>query len=57
MNSASFVLGSIALLLATPLAAPALAQPGSAQAPWPSRTIRFIVPFTPGGPVEIPARF
>ncbi|MDN3563201.1 tripartite tricarboxylate transporter substrate-binding protein [Paeniroseomonas aquatica] len=39
-------------LLATPLAAPALAQ-----APWPNRTIRFIVPFAPGGPVEIPARF
>lgn len=39
-------------LLATPLAAPALAQSA-----WPSRTIRFIVPFAPGGPVEIPARF
>ena len=39
-------------LIATPLAAPALAQ-----AAWPSRTIRFIVPFAPGGPVEIPARF
>lgn len=30
---------------------PALAQPG-----WPSRSLRFIVPFAPGGPVEPPAR-
>jgi tripartite-type tricarboxylate transporter receptor subunit TctC len=41
-----------ALLAAAALARPALAQPA-----WPSRTIRFIVPFAPGGPVEIPARF
>jgi tripartite-type tricarboxylate transporter receptor subunit TctC len=31
----------------------AAAQP----ARWPNRTIRFIVPFAPGGPVEVPARF
>lgn len=38
-----------------PLALPglALAQP----ARWPNRTLRFIVPFAPGGPVEVPARF
>ncbi len=28
-----------------------------AQAPWPNRTMRLIVPFAPGGPVEVPARF
>ena len=31
--------------------------PAHAQAAWPNRPIRFIVPFAPGGPVEIPARF
>ncbi|MGX9965892.1 Bug family tripartite tricarboxylate transporter substrate binding protein [Roseomonas sp. F4] len=28
-----------------------------AQQPWPNRTIRFVVPFAPGGPVEVPTRF
>ena len=36
------------------LALPAVAH---AQPRWPSRPVRFIVPFAPGGPVEIPARF
>jgi tripartite-type tricarboxylate transporter receptor subunit TctC len=42
-------------LLAT-LAAPGIprAQTGTG---WPNRTIRFVVPFAPGGPVEVPARF
>jgi len=39
-------------LLAAPLAAPARAE-----APWPTRPVRFIVPFAAGSPVEIPARF
>jgi tripartite-type tricarboxylate transporter receptor subunit TctC len=39
-------------LLLLPLASPALAQ-----AAWPSRPLRIIVPFAPGGPVEVPARF
>ncbi|MBC9176641.1 Bug family tripartite tricarboxylate transporter substrate binding protein [Pseudoroseomonas ludipueritiae] len=25
--------------------------------PWPDRTVRFVIPFAPGGPVEVPARF
>ncbi|MBR0665072.1 tripartite tricarboxylate transporter substrate binding protein [Roseomonas hellenica] len=40
------------------LACAALAGVAAAQpARWPNRTIRFIVPFAPGGPVEVPARF
>jgi tripartite-type tricarboxylate transporter receptor subunit TctC len=42
------------------LAASSMAVPLGAKAqqrPWPDRTLRFIVPFAPGGPVEVPARF
>ncbi|RYI85082.1 MAG: tripartite tricarboxylate transporter substrate binding protein, partial [Acetobacteraceae bacterium] len=38
------------------LAAPLLATPARAQPRWPSRPVRFVVPFAPGGPVEVPAR-
>ncbi|MBL6455228.1 hypothetical protein JMJ55_07830 [Belnapia sp. T6] len=44
-------------LLAT-MAAASLVLPraGRTQSGWPSRTVRFVVPFAPGGPVEVPAR-
>lgn len=40
-----------------PGAALAFAGPAAAQEAWPTRTVRFIVPFAPGGPTEVPARF
>jgi tripartite-type tricarboxylate transporter receptor subunit TctC len=48
-----------ALLAALPaLALPSLARAQVASASgWPSRQVRFIVPFAPGGPVEVPTRF
>lgn len=41
------------------LAGAALLASGTARAQqaWPTRPVRFIVPFAPGGPVEVPARF
>lgn len=38
-------------------AATALPDGALAQPAWPTRAIRFIVPFAAGGPVEVPARF
>lgn len=38
------------------LAAAALATPALAQAGYPSRPVRFLVPFPPGGPVDVTAR-
>ena len=40
-----------ALAAMTALAAPALAQDN-----WPSKTIRFVVPYPPGGPTDLMAR-
>lgn len=42
------------ILLATPALLPVAAH---AQPRWPTRPVRVIVPFTPGGPTEVPARF
>jgi tripartite-type tricarboxylate transporter receptor subunit TctC len=38
------------------LAAAALASPALAQAPWPNRVVRIIVPFPPGGGTDLLAR-
>jgi len=40
---------------ALPWMPPRVAHAG--EAAWPVRTVRFVVPFAPGGPVEVPARF
>jgi tripartite-type tricarboxylate transporter receptor subunit TctC len=43
-------------LIATPLALSPLACPAYAQAPWPSRPIRIIIPFGTGGGTDITTR-
>lgn len=44
------------LLAATGLAAGALAAPARAQAPWPTREVRYVIPFPPAGTTDVVGR-
>lgn len=47
---------SLLAIAASGLAAPALPSPGLAQPAWPSRPLRWIVPYAPGGGSDFLAR-
>ncbi len=51
MQRNTFLSSALALALGTLMSAPALAQDN-----WPSKNIRFVVPYPPGGPTDLMAR-